>query len=143
MVYEGAGHLSSEVHEKVIGNLTDPQCRSSRALAQLKLVAEDAKTALLKGDLTALARVMNRNHELQTQLHPNISTPRIEAIRRIAMKNGGSAVKINGAGGGGSVTVLCKPAKKSIVAKALKEAGFAILPCRLNMTPAKAWFVRG
>ena len=58
------------------------------------------------------------------------------------MKKGGTAVKINGAGGGGSVTVLCKPGRKAMLAHAFREAGYRILPFRLNMSPAKAWFVQ-
>lgn len=142
LVYEGAGHLSSEVHEKVISNLKNPRSRPSRALEALKNVADDAKAALLNEDMSALAEAMNYNCELQMSLHPNITTPSIERIRKIAFKKGAAALKINGAGGGGSVTLLCKPAKKEIVARALKDEGFTILPCRLSMAPAKAWIVR-
>lgn len=141
LIYEGAGHLSSEVHEKVIKNLANPNSKPARALEELKTVADDAKQALMRSDMDAFAEAMNHNHDLQTRLHPNITTPRIEEIKKIAFRSGGSAMKINGAGGGGSVTVLCKPAKRAIVARALREKGFVILPFRLNLTPAKAWFV--
>lgn len=143
LVYEGAGHLSSSVHEKVISNLSNPRSAPARALEKMKRVAEDAKAALLSGDMKQLADTMNRNYDLQTQLHPEITTPRVERIREIAFKRGAMGLKINGAGGGGSVTLLCKPAKKAIVAKALKEEEFILLPCRLSHSPAKAWFAQG
>jgi len=142
LVYEGAAHLSSEVHEKVIENLGNPGSRPARALEQLKVIADQAKAALLNCDMKGLATVMNRNHDLQTELHPNICTPRIEEIRRIALRHGAVALKINGAGGGGSATILTRPARKQTVARALRDAGFTLLPFRLNLESAKAWFVR-
>ncbi|MCX7048041.1 MAG: GHMP kinase [Candidatus Sumerlaeota bacterium] len=142
LVYEGAAHLSSEVHQRVIENLSDPKSRPARALEALKTIAIEAKNALLNADFKTFARLINRNHELQTELHPRISTPRIEEIKRIAFRAGANGLKINGAGGGGSATLLCQPARKQIVARALKDAGYSVLPCRINPSPATAWFLR-
>lgn len=139
VVYEGAAHLSSAVHKKVIDNLKNPKSKPARALNKLKDVAEEAKRAVLTNDMDGLADCMNQNFDLQTQLHEEICTPRITRIRSLAMRHGASAIKINGAGGGGSVTLLCKPAKKPLVAQALKDDGFTVLPCRISTTPARAW----
>jgi len=48
---------------------------------------------------------------------------------------------INGAGGGGSITLLCRPGKKIEVAAALRAEDFRILPFSLALKPAHAWVV--
>lgn len=141
LVYEGAGHLSSDVHRQVIAGLERPGSPIAAALAGLALCAEKAKAALITGDLDDLAAIMNENNRLQKSLHPGIATPRLEQIEQIAKTAGALSAMINGAGGGGSITLLCRPGARAVVAHALRAAGFIILPCTLARDPALAWQV--
>ncbi len=139
VVYEGAGHLSSEVHRSVIDRLGDKKSGVPEALEGLRQCADDALSALMRSDLDALARAMNRNNELQKSLHSGITTQRIEQIEDIASHSGAIGAMINGAGGGGSITLLCRPGTRSLVAQALHKQGFRILPFTICMEPAQAW----
>ena len=49
---------------------------------------------------------MNLNWEAQKRLHPDITTPEIETLHRAVTSAGARGFKANGAGGGGTVTVL-------------------------------------
>lgn len=142
LVYEGARHLSSDVHLKVIEGLEKKGSKTRRALDTLRSTAPEAKKALITGDLTRLAEVMNANNAAQKALHPEISTANFEKIEDIARRRGAIGAMINGAGGGGSILLLCRPGRKFEVERALIKEGFRILPCRINPHPARAWRTR-
>ncbi|MCX8036653.1 MAG: GHMP kinase [Candidatus Sumerlaeia bacterium] len=139
LVYEGARHLSSDVHLKVIAGLKKKGSKTQQALDTLRTTAAEAKKALLKGDLESLAEVMNVNNRAQKDLHPEITTDNFEMIEDVARRNGMIGAMINGAGGGGSILLLCKPGRKFEVERALLQEGFRVLPCRINPYPARAW----
>jgi D-glycero-alpha-D-manno-heptose-7-phosphate kinase len=139
LVYEGKGHLSSDVHRAVIKNLSKPKSKVKDCLSRLSKCAVEAKDALLKEDLERLAEVMNLNNKWQKSLHPGITTGKIEDIERIAKKQGMIGAKINGAGGGGSITLLCAPGTRATVKKALEKNGFHTLPFTICTEPARAW----
>lgn len=142
LVYEGQGHLSSDVHRQVIEELGRPGSAVRECLAGLAACAEEAKTALLSGDLDGLAEIMNANNRWQKALHPGIATPRLERIEELARDRGAVGAMINGAGGGGSISLLCRPGTRTIVALALRREGFTILPCTIAFDPALAWISR-
>ncbi len=54
-------------------------------------------------------------------------------------KNGAIGAMINGAGGGGSILLLCRPGRKFEVERALTGEGFRVLHGRINPHPARAW----
>jgi D-glycero-alpha-D-manno-heptose-7-phosphate kinase len=137
-VYEGKGHLSGKVHEKVIDSIKDPGNPTARALGELKTTADAAKNAMLRADMNALAEIMDRNNALQKQLHPEITTENIERIETIGRDTGAIGAMINGAGGGGSLMLLAKPGRKTVVEKALQEAGFMTLPFIIETTGVRA-----
>jgi len=142
LVYEGARHLSSNVHLKVIEGLKKKGSKTRKALDTLKETAAEAKKALLSGDLAYLAEVMNANNAAQRALHPEIATENFEKIEDIARRKGATGAMINGAGGGGSILLLCRPGRKFEVERALAKEGFRVLPCRINPYPARAWRTR-
>ena len=142
LVYEGKGHLSSAVHVKVIESLKDPGSATARALEDLKQTAGVARRALLSADLDLLAETMELNNSLQKQLHPEITTERIEKIEELGKAHGVRGAMINGAGGGGSICLLCEPGKRIEVAATLRKEGFHLLPFSVCQRPAEAWIVR-
>jgi D-glycero-alpha-D-manno-heptose-7-phosphate kinase len=139
LVYEGARHLSSNVHLKVIAGMKKKGSQTQKALDTLRTTAAEAKKALLNNDLTRLAEVMTVNNAAQKGLHPEITTDNFEMIEDVAHKNGAIGAMINGAGGGGSILLLCRPGRKFEVERALAQEGFRVLPCRINPHPARAW----
>jgi D-glycero-alpha-D-manno-heptose-7-phosphate kinase len=106
LVYLGKSHCSSDVHEKVIRELSDsgPDCKQ---LEDLRRTAEASRDALLAGDFRALGRAMVENTEAQGRLHPEIVGRDAARVIEVAGRHGALGWKVNGAGGeGGSVTIL-------------------------------------
>src|SRR5215216_3787160 len=108
LIYLGAPHDSSAVHEEVIANLSQPE-RAERPtpLDALRDMAQRSADAVVAGDFEALGRVMTANTEAQRRLHPRVVSARADRVIAAAMRHGALGCKVNGAGGdGGTVTLL-------------------------------------
>ncbi len=109
LVFLGQSHSSSRIHERVIEELKDagPDAEKLRPLRRTPLHARDA---LYAGDFVALGRAMIENTEAQANLHPDLVSPKHQAVIEVARRHGALGWKVNGAGGdGGSVTLLGGP----------------------------------
>jgi D-glycero-alpha-D-manno-heptose-7-phosphate kinase len=106
LIFLGQSHSSSKVHERVIAELEDagPDAEKLRPLRRTPIRARDA---LYSGDFHALGQAMIENTEAQACLHPDLVSPRHQAVIDVARRHGALGWKVNGAGGdGGSVTLL-------------------------------------
>jgi D-glycero-alpha-D-manno-heptose-7-phosphate kinase len=135
LVYTGKSHFSSAMHQKVISEAD----RHKADFEQLAQAAVAGKEALLSDDLDGFAAAMNRNWEAQKQLHPDITTPEIEALHRAAFQVGATGFKANGAGGGGTVTILVKRNQNTRVRRAAEEMGMQVLPAFIDTTGLQVW----
>ena len=139
LVYTGKSHFSSGMHQKVISE-ADQHAAEFEALTA---AAIDGKEALLTGDLARFAAAMNANWEAQKRLHPDITTPEIEALHDAVTAAGAVGFKANGAGGGGTVTVLAghngyHRAKRAVEALGM---GMIVLPALIDTTGLQVWEV--
>jgi D-glycero-alpha-D-manno-heptose-7-phosphate kinase len=108
LVYLGRPHASTDVHDRVIAGLAADPGQAAPVLDALRGAAEDAKNALLAGDLVAFGQAMTANTEAQRQLHPGLVDELALTAMELARAHGALGWKVNGAGGeGGSLTVLC------------------------------------
>lgn len=139
LVYTGQSHLSGNVHKKVIADYEAGAERTVKALDMLRSTPIWAKSALMRGDFVELAEIMNLNTGAQKNLHPEITTDKIEHLEEVSRAAGAMGFKINGAGGGGSVTLLCASDNVRAVEGAVKEAGYRILPCHLDFRGLRTW----
>jgi D-glycero-alpha-D-manno-heptose-7-phosphate kinase len=139
LVYEGRGHLSSDVHKSVIERMRAGDKEMREIFCELAHCAEKGKQALLLGRLELLADATAENHQLQKRLHPEINTARFKEIEKLSRGLGAVAVKINGAGGGGSMSIIAAPGKRPGIERALKEKGFRVLNFTIAFQPASAW----
>jgi D-glycero-alpha-D-manno-heptose-7-phosphate kinase len=137
LVYTGRSHFSSAMHQKVI-NEADQHRKNFEELAQAAVMG---KEALLAGDLDAFAAAMNANWEAQKGLHPEITTPEIEALHRAVFEAGAIGFKANGAGGGGTVTILAQRDHTHLVGRAVARLGMTVLPSQIDMTGLQVWDV--
>jgi len=138
LVYTGKSHFSSGMHQKVISEAD----RHQGDFDQLAQAAVAGKEALLSGDLEAFAAAMNRNWEAQNRLHPDITTPEIEGLHRAVSQAGAMGFKANGAGGGGTVTVLAKGNHHSRVRRAAEDLGMLVLPALIDTSGLQVWEVK-
>jgi galactokinase/mevalonate kinase-like predicted kinase len=82
---------------------------------------------------------MNRNWAAQKNLHPEITTPEIEALHRAAFAAGATGFKCNGAGGGGTVTMLVRRDANLRVRRAAEDLGMQVLPALIDTTGLQVW----
>jgi D-glycero-alpha-D-manno-heptose-7-phosphate kinase len=137
LVYTGRSHFSSAMHEKVISEAD----RHRGNFDDLARAAVLGKEALLRGDLAAFAAAMNANWAAQKALHPDITTQEIETLHRAAFAAGAVGFKANGAGGGGTVTILAGQDHAHRVRRAVIELGMSVLPSLIDTAGLQVWEV--
>jgi D-glycero-alpha-D-manno-heptose-7-phosphate kinase len=137
LVYTGKSHFSSGMHQKVISEAE--QHRGD--FDALAAAAVAGKEALLAGDLDAFGAAMNANWQAQKNLHPDITTPEIEALHRAVFQAGAIGFKANGAGGGGTVTILSRGNQSHLIARAAQDLGMTVLPALIDTTGLQVWYV--
>jgi len=143
LIFLGQSHSSSKVHEMVIRELESAGPEAEK-LAPLRETPVKAKNALYAGDFEALGQAMIENTEAQRRLHPNLISPRHQAVIDIAQRFGALGWKVNGAGGdGGSVTILGGPdsaIQRQMLATIKKELPYTQnIPIYLSRFGLRVW----
>lgn len=146
LVYLGATHKSSQVHEMVIAALEDAG-PSAPQLQRLRDLVPQGKDALLREDFPAFGRAMMDNHEAQAALHPALINPTARRVIEIARAQGALGWKVNGAGGdGGSLTLLSgsrREVQRAMLADILAEnLDVRLIPMRFSSTGVQVWSTR-
>ena len=85
---------------------------------------------------------MNDNWAAQKRLHPDITTPEIEALHAAVFSVGALGFKANGAGGGGTVTILADRNQAHLIGRAAQEMGMTVLPALIDTTGLQVWEAR-
>lgn len=129
VAYSGQSHFSAGQNWQVVRRRLDGERRSVELFDGIANVAERAIAALEAGDLARVGELMDEEWSLRRQLAEGISTPTVERLLAAARVEGAWGGKVCGAGGGGSIAVLCPPERRGAVAGALAEAGGEILDC--------------
>lgn len=139
LVYTGKSRLSSAIHEIVISESSN----NRSAFDEMAQSAVAGKESLLRHDFDAFAAAMNRNWEAQKSLHPGITTTEIEELHREVFKAGAAGFKVNGAGGGGTVTILAKQNRSARIQRVAQELGMVTLPVLIDTSGLQVWQVEG
>jgi len=83
------------------------------------------------GDLEALAKIINEQHELLRDLY-EVSLPELERIRNSMLESGALGVKISGAGMGGCLIALCRD----------EESSRRVLEAALGAGAVRGWMLK-
>jgi D-glycero-alpha-D-manno-heptose-7-phosphate kinase len=134
-----SSHSSNVMHKAVIENYMSLQKDTIESFEIMKNCAFEMKKAIQSTDIREMGSIMNKNWEAQKRLHSLMVNPKIELTEKIAFENGAIGFKCNGAGGGGSVTILAGTGNEFNLKKTLKEHGLAILPAKLNFEGVQTW----
>lgn len=130
---------SDVMHKAVISNYEKGDKDTLKSFDIMTECAYAMKKAVISENILEIGKLMNRNWEAQKKLHSLMLNPIIEKTERIAFENGAIGFKCNGAGGGGSVTILAGAGNEFYLKKKLNENGLAILPAKLNFTGVQTW----
>ena len=106
LAYTGESRISAATITAVLEGYGARETRVVRALERMKALALRMPDTLMRGDIDALAALVDEHWAHQRTLHPGISTPRIDALERAARSVGARGIKALGASGGGCVIVF-------------------------------------
>lgn len=115
--YTGIQRSSSEILLDQKYNMES----SYNLLCQIRDLADIARDLLKNGDLTKFGEMLNKGWELKKKLSSNVSNDLIDSYYQKAIKAGAVGGKINGAGGGGFLTLYCEKRYQERVRESLKE----------------------
>lgn len=130
---------SSEMHKIVIEKYLAENEHIRDQFNFLKDCAYELKNVIFSKDLEKLGMIMNKNWKAQKELHPLMTNETIKQIETLAFKNGAIGFKCNGAGGGGSITLLADVGREFALKKKIMDAGFNIHPVNLNFKGVETW----
>ena len=135
LVYTGQSRLSGSVHAHVWDNFASRDPVVVGAIEKMKNLARLTKDALIAGNMTDLAALINENWTCQKALHSGITTPDLEQLLDAVAGQGVAAAKACGAGGGGCVLLLSEPDQEHRVRRAIEALpGLTVLPVSLQST---------
>ena len=130
---------SNEMHKAVITNYKNNDATTVNSLEQIKDCAYEMKDAINSESLGLMGKIMNKNWKAQKNLHPSMVNPIIKKIEKLAENHGAIGFKLNGAGGGGSATILAGIGSEYRLKRKLYKEGFQILPIKLNLKGVQTW----
>jgi D-glycero-alpha-D-manno-heptose-7-phosphate kinase len=91
-------------------------------------IARAMHHALSMADWKQVARLLREEWKLRKTNSPRITTPMIEKLVAVAMRQGALAAKVCGAGGGGCVVLLTEPENREHISAAIRSYGGQVLP---------------
>ena len=131
LAYTGAPRQSGINNWEVFKAHIEGEQRVFRNFARIAEIAVSMYRALSHADWDEVARLLQEEWKLRRTNAPGITTPLIDKLIAAALKSGGKAAKVCGAGGGGCVIFLVEKGASSRVATAIGENGGRVLPLQL------------
>lgn len=105
MFYTGITHDANAILAEQKKNISSAD--KTRNLIQMCQLARDMKCSLENNELSDFGRILNEGWMRKKELAGGISSPRIDELYEVAMKNGALGGKLLGAGGGGFLLFYC------------------------------------
>jgi D-glycero-alpha-D-manno-heptose-7-phosphate kinase len=93
------------------------------ALDRVKEMVPSVKEILLKGDMAELGQFLHQNWLEKKRFAKGVTTPLIDQLYDLAIREGAWGGKITGAGGGGFLLLCCPSARQENVTRALEAQG--------------------
>ena len=123
LIYTGESRISGDTILAVRNAYLAGDRQVVDALARTKSLAFEMAAALRAEDIDALGALVGEQWIQQRQLHPSITTPRIDTIVETAARAGAIGTKALGASGGGCVLAIAAKGCEDELARALEPLG--------------------
>lgn len=127
VVYTGQSHFSAGANWRMVRRRLDGEEEMRELFAGIAEVAAELPAALEAGDLPRAGALVGREWSFRRRLAEGISTPAIEDLLELGRSLCAWGGKACGAGGGGSVALLCPPERRAEIARQLAGAGGRVL----------------
>jgi len=132
LVYTGKPRQSGINNWEVFKAHVDGSARVQKNLQQITQVARAMKLALERGRWNDVGRLIREEWNFRRRNLPTISTPVVDRIIAAALRKGALGGKVCGAGGGGCLTLLIEPDRRTAVEDAVVAAGGHLLPMKID-----------
>jgi D-glycero-alpha-D-manno-heptose-7-phosphate kinase len=136
--FTGQSRASAIIQDQVAA-VTQSDDGALQAMHQLKADAVQMKQALLQGNIQEVAVVLNRSWQAKRRTSALVSNSTVEQIFELGLKNGATAGKVSGAGGGGFLMFMIDPEQRYRLISALNETGVRAYPVQFTEGGAEAW----
>ena len=113
------------------------------AMHQLRQDAFDMKSAILQGDIDAVAGLLERSWIAKKRTAPGITNGRIEALEGMARAAGAIGAKVSGAGGGGFMMFVVPTERRFSLINALNDQGALAYPVKFTDRGSETWTLSG
>ena len=128
LVYTGAPRKSGINNWEVFKAHIDGNKKIFHNFERIGQIARDMHHALSMADWKQVAKLIREEWKLRKTNAPKITTPLIEKLIAVAMRQGALAAKVCGAGGGGCVVFLTEPETRDHISAAIRSYGGHVLP---------------
>lgn len=128
LVDSGVERLSGAIHEAVWSAYARHDDEVTGALLALKQYGRAMRDALVGADIGGVRHVLNENWRQQKRLDASVTNDAVESVFELAMRNGASAGKACGAGGGGALLFYASSEGDAVrLRRALGEGGVGVI----------------
>ncbi|MBI3815415.1 MAG: GHMP kinase [Nitrospinae bacterium] len=137
LCYSGSSRNSGINNWEIFKRHIDGNRKIFKNLEAIRRTAIKMKSAVINSDYGMLSKLVGEEWENRKRLWKGVSTPEIERLINIAMKNGAVSAKVCGAGGGGCIIFLSEPERQEKIKSAIRSAGGKILDYRIDKDGTK------
>lgn len=124
LIYTGRPHHSGLNNWQVIKSAIEKDKKTIDSLLEIADLSHQIYTDIKSNYLRDLPRLFNLESEARIKLSPGFSSPEINKLRTDVLQMGGDALKICGAGGGGSVLIWADPELHASIEGSCEKSGF-------------------
>jgi len=128
LVYTGAPRKSGINNWEVFKAHINGDKKIFHNFERIGEIARAMHQALSMADWKQVAKLIREEWKLRKTNAPRITTPMIEKLIAVALRQGALAAKVCGAGGGGCVVFLTEPENREHVSAAIRSYGGQVLP---------------
>ena len=139
LCYMGQTRQSARIIERQTAAYREGKQPVIEALDRLKAETLEMKKALLLGRVDAVGELLHQAWENKKRLDDGISNRHVDALYRMARREGAIGGKMPGAGGGGYFLFLTKFDRKHRVASALEKRGGQVVPFQFEARGLRTW----
>lgn len=130
VVYTGRAHHSGINNWQVLKAAIEGDKKTLQGLNEIAEVSQEMAEVCQNHQWSRMSSLFQREFSARIKLCEAFTSPEIEKLQTLAIEAGATAIKICGAGGGGSVLLWCDPGKREQVESLCQEKGFQVLPLK-------------
>ena len=138
LYYVGKPRKDSRVIENTAKGLVDSKTVLN-ATHEIRNACINYKRSLLMGDFDMISELMETYWRMKLETNPHVASPEILDSYDFARKNGATAAKISGAGGGGHMVLFTEFEERHRLISALKNKEGRVVPFKFVNHGVDVW----